>query len=73
MASKSLLPRHSRLRRLLIIRKTHDDSPLALLLSSLLLSGAHAYTLEGRVVAVLDGDTVTVLDQAKVQHRIRLA
>jgi endonuclease YncB( thermonuclease family) len=45
----------------------------AVLLSGVLLSAAHAYTIEGRVVAVLDGDTVTVLDQSKVQHRIRLA
>lgn len=27
----------------------------------------------GRVVAVVDGDTVTVLDTARVQHRIRLS
>jgi endonuclease YncB( thermonuclease family) len=27
----------------------------------------------GRVVAVADGDTVTVLDDAKVQHKVRLA
>jgi endonuclease YncB( thermonuclease family) len=29
--------------------------------------------LEGRVVSVEDGDTITVLDAARVQHRIRLA
>jgi len=29
--------------------------------------------LEGRVVSVEDGDTVTVLDASRVQHRIRLA
>jgi len=34
---------------------------------------AHAETLLGRVVAVLDGDTVTILDQSKAQHRVRLA
>ena len=30
-------------------------------------------TLTGKVVSVADGDTVTVLDAANVQHRIRLA
>lgn len=29
-------------------------------------------TVLGRVVGVLDGDTITVLDAAKVEHRIRL-
>ena len=31
-----------------------------------------AETLKGRVVKVADGDTITVLDVANVQHRIRL-
>ena len=31
------------------------------------------YTLTGKVVAITDGDTLTVLDDAKVQHKIRLA
>ena len=34
---------------------------------------AWAYTLEGRVVGVSDGDTITVLDASKTQHKIRLA
>lgn len=34
---------------------------------------ALAASLEGLVVAVADGDTITVLDSAKVQHKIRLA
>jgi endonuclease YncB( thermonuclease family) len=33
----------------------------------------HAETITGRVVAVADGDTITVLDSTKVQHKIRLA
>lgn len=33
----------------------------------------HAETIKGRVVGVLDGDTITVLDANKVQHKIRLA
>jgi endonuclease YncB( thermonuclease family) len=37
------------------------------------LSIAPVFALDGRVVAVADGDTITVLDDAKQQHRIRLA
>ena len=45
-------------------------------LVSLLLAlacAAHAETVTGRVVGVADGDTITVLDANKVQHKIRLA
>jgi endonuclease YncB( thermonuclease family) len=35
--------------------------------------GVFALTLVGEVVAVADGDTVTVLDSGKRQHRVRLA
>ena len=35
-------------------------------------SGFAAETLKGRVVKVSDGDTITVLDAANVQHKIRL-
>jgi len=31
------------------------------------------YELKGRVVAIADGDTLTVLDDSKTQHKIRLA
>ena len=34
---------------------------------------AFAETMSGEVVGLADGDTVTVLDASKVQHRIRLA
>jgi len=34
---------------------------------------AQAESLVGRVVGVADGDTITVLDGEKMQHRIRLA
>jgi len=34
---------------------------------------SHAETVTGRVVGVADGDTITVLDADKVQHKIRLA
>ena len=32
----------------------------------------HADVLHGLVVAVADGDTITVLDESKMQHKIRL-
>ena len=38
-----------------------------------LACAAHAETITGRVVGVADGDTLTVLDADKVQHKIRLA
>lgn len=42
---------------------------------ALLLMNGHAVsnTLTGEVVALSDGDTVTVLDKAKTQHKVRLA
>lgn len=40
---------------------------------AVLLATAWAETLVGEVVSVADGDTVTVLDATKVQHRVRLA
>lgn len=42
------------------------------LLALLLGLSCHAGTIEGRVVAIADGDTITVLDADRVQHRIRL-
>lgn len=38
-----------------------------------LACAAFAATIEGRVVGVADGDTVTVLDADKTQHKIRLS
>lgn len=46
---------------------------LGLLLAVSLLSSAHAETISGRVVGVSDGDSITVLDSSKVQHKVRLA
>jgi endonuclease YncB( thermonuclease family) len=31
------------------------------------------YTIAGKVVAIADGDTLTILDESKTQHKIRLA
>ena len=39
----------------------------------LLAFSAHAETLTGYVVGVSDGDTITVLDSSRQQHKIRLA
>ena len=36
-------------------------------------TAAQAYTIEGKVVGISDGDTLTVLDAGKKQHKIRLA
>ncbi len=38
-----------------------------------LVCTANAETITGRVVGVADGDTITVLDADKVQHKIRLS
>jgi endonuclease YncB( thermonuclease family) len=43
------------------------------LLIALLTPSAWAQILMGRVVGVADGDTITVLDDQRVQHKIRLA
>lgn len=49
-------------------------APLSIGLALLLISGqASSDTLTGEVVALSDGDTITVLDGAKTQHRVRLA
>ena len=42
------------------------------LLLFMALGAAHADTLTGRVVGVNDGDTITVLDANRQQHKIRL-
>lgn len=36
-------------------------------------AGAAPYELRGSVVGVHDGDTITLLDASKVQHKVRLA
>lgn len=46
---------------------------LLLAFLSILANGTHADTLTGRVVGVTDGDTITVLDAAHQQHKVRLA
>ncbi len=53
----------------------HDRPKKRILLALALCLSAGltvALTIEGRVVGVADGDTVTVLDAGKVQHKVRL-
>lgn len=45
----------------------------ALWLLILICGIAHAETLTGYVVGITDGDTITVLDASRQQHKIRLA
>jgi len=46
---------------------------LGLALFALLVDALEAATLTGRIVGVHDGDTITLLDATKTQHKIRLA
>ncbi|MCV2355359.1 thermonuclease family protein [Paucibacter sp. B2R-40] len=46
---------------------------LAALLALTLALGCQAETIVGKVVGVADGDTVTVLDGDRIQHKIRLS
>jgi len=46
---------------------------LGLLLLSTWAGALYGETLQGTVVAISDGDTITVLDGGKTQHKIRLA
>ncbi len=39
---------------------------------SFVMSAAMAGTIQGRIVGIADGDTVTILDEEKTQHKIRL-
>jgi endonuclease YncB( thermonuclease family) len=45
----------------------------SLLLAALLPLTVHAADLQGRIVSIADGDTVTLLDAQHQQHKIRLA
>ena len=42
---------------------------VSMLMTSLALN---AQTLQGKVVRVADGDTITILDEAKVENKVRL-
>lgn len=46
---------------------------VALLLCSIWAGTLYGETLQGKVIGISDGDTITVLDGSKTQHKIRLA
>ncbi len=46
---------------------------IVLAVASVAAAAKPHYTLTGKVVAIADGDTLTVLDESKTQHKIRLA
>jgi len=48
-------------------------SALLLAATAPALAAKQHYTLTGRVVAIADGDTLTILDGSNTQHKIRLA
>ena len=59
-----------------VVLTVHFDFPGKLAIAAFLLFSAHnasAETLTGRIVAIADGDTVTLLDARKQQHKIRLS
>jgi len=45
---------------------------VACLVASTVAADRAIDTLQGKIVGVADGDTVTVLDEEKAQHRVRL-
>ena len=54
----------------------HDTDQKRILLSiiiCLVVGLAGAQTIEGKVVGISDGDTLTVLDAGRKQHKIRLS
>ena len=51
----------------------HNRGSVGLLWLSLLASYASAAELRGKIVRISDGDTVTLLDADKVQHKVRLS
>jgi endonuclease YncB( thermonuclease family) len=53
--------------------RVNDMQPLRLFLFALWSFTAWAEVLKGRVVGVANGDTITLLDGNRHQHRIRLA
>lgn len=55
------------------MRKNDFNRVLITIALTVLAPAAHGDTLTGRVVGIADGDTLTVLDTANIQHKIRLA
>ena len=57
----------------MIVRTLQVSFILAAILLAPFTASAAADMLQGRVVRIVDGDTLVVLDASKVQHKIRLA
>jgi endonuclease YncB( thermonuclease family) len=59
------------------LRVSNDLPSIARLLLAIIAVtvslATHAQTITGKVVGISDGDTVTVLDASRTQHKIRLA
>ncbi|HXY36298.1 MAG TPA: thermonuclease family protein [Planctomycetaceae bacterium] len=55
------------------MKTAHLTAAFALLAVAGAIASGKQYELTGRVVSIADGDTLTILDAAKVQHKIRLA
>ena len=53
--------------------RRHVAGVVAVYLALAAASAAEPARLDGRVVGITDGDTITLLDAEKAQHRIRLA
>jgi|HubBroStandDraft_6_1064221.scaffolds.fasta_scaffold363852_2 micrococcal nuclease len=74
----SVSPRDSRVRCFPVLR-LQVLGLLGLIVADLLsgrvlaIDASRHYPIAGRVVAIADGDTLTLLDAARVRHRIRLA
>jgi len=47
-------------------------SPLTYLALLALSLPASAFSITGKIISIADGDTLTILDEGKVQHRIRI-
>ena len=72
---QSAFPPTSRMRRGLVdpARLSAQLLRWLILATPLAVAAGGSWIIEGRVVGVSDGDTITVLDDAKTQHKIRLA
>lgn len=56
-----------------VLKTSRPGTWLCAIMLILAMPSYAGWSLHGRVVAVLDGDTVTLLDAQRTQHRIRLA
>lgn len=77
MFCKAILGLHGedirRVREAQLVQDRMKKSLTVWFFSALLALPAPAAMIQGRVVGISDGDTVTVLDANKVEHKIRLA